>query len=314
MKPFRRHSLSTTCLGALALGMAPSLAAETVGSLSLSTAVQVLSSASLDDDGADAEFDGTQFGVGGRVQAVTDRRYVFGASFNGFIREVEWEGAGIELVDLDGTPAVVAVPFDRIESATFGLDTRVQLNQRYGVFGGLNVNMTKGVDGFYDQDGDSDFDDSQFLGGMAGVSYVFNPELIVSVGVAVSEQFADSTRVLPLLMVRWQATEELLVETRNGILLTYDLSEEIDFQFSALWQSETVTIGELASGDVIGFEDQGFILGASMDYFVNDWLTVTPNLGFSFGREWEFRAADREITSYDVDGSLLGGLTLTASW
>lgn len=110
--------------------------------------------------------------------------------------------------------------------------TRLSTSMRYRI----DDNWMLAVGGFvrWDRENGASWSDSFTGGGIVGLSYAFNRDLILGVGIGVASQIEDDARFFPGLTLHWQITEQLHLESRvtvgwnntGGLQLFYDFNDE----------------------------------------------------------------------------------------
>jgi len=95
-------------------------------------------------------------------------------------------------------------------------------------------------------------------GGAAGISYAFSKDLIIGGGLGVRSQLEDSALFYPIVVLDWQITDRLSLDTRlttgwanqSGAELVYELTEELDLSFAVVFDYERFRLD--SSGPVPG--------------------------------------------------------------
>ncbi|MCH2133972.1 MAG: DUF6268 family outer membrane beta-barrel protein [Phycisphaerales bacterium] len=95
-------------------------------------------------------------------------------------------------------------------------------------------------------------------GGAAGFSYAFSRDLIIGGGVGVRSQLEDDALIYPIVVLDWQITDRLSLDTRlttgwanqSGAELVYELTEDLDIALSVVFDYERFRLDD--SGPVAG--------------------------------------------------------------
>ncbi len=142
----------------------------------------------------------------------------------------------------------------------------------------------------------------------AGIGYLINPQLNVSVGVLGTWEAQLGTRVIPIAAIRWMPTDRLTIMTLNGVRVSYKMGERKEWELLSSVMYETFVF---AVTDLEGFdEEQGVV---SQEYFqaqigLNKSFGPKFQIGVflesRFEREFEYYKNEKKFAEFDVDSSL----------
>jgi hypothetical protein len=140
----------------------------------------------------------------------------------------------------------------------------------------------------YRRESGAAWSDSQELGLLAGTAYRFSDNLRLGPGLGVITEIEDNASIFPILLVEWQITDQLSLETGRGPAASRGPGLTLQWQPNALWK--------LAFG--VRYENIRFRLDDSGTYAdgVGQNRAIPVNLALSYEPD-----PDLELT-------LLGGL------
>jgi len=104
-------------------------------------------------------------------------------------------------------------PWDNIHSFRFSVPVRLKYDDNWSVFVIPTVRAAA--------ESGADFDEAFSGGGFAGFSYRFSDRLTIGPGIGAITQIEDDASVFPVLIVNWEVTDRLSLETGRGLGATF---------------------------------------------------------------------------------------------
>lgn len=137
-----------------------------------------------------------------------------------------------------------------INTVQLDLGARWRLDDHWMIFGGGQVMWSVEERGSWSR--------GIIGGGAGGISYAFSKDLIIGGGVGVRSQLEDSALIYPIVVLDWQITDRLSLDTRlttgwanqSGAELVYELAEDLDLSFAVVFDYERFRLD--SSGPVPG--------------------------------------------------------------
>ena len=178
-----------------------------------------------------------------------------------------------------------------INTVQFNLGLRWRLNDNWIVFGGGQV--------MWSVENGGNWSDSVIGGGAAGFSYAFSRDLIIGAGLGVRSQLEDDALLYPIIVLDWQITDRLSLDTRletgwanqSGAELVYELTEEFDVGLAVVFDYERFRL-----------DDSGVLPGG---------VGTTETLPLMFYLTWE-PLPETSITGY-IGATVYGRIKATNS-
>lgn len=143
----------------------------------------------------------------------------------------------------------------------------------------------------YAYESNASISDSQTWGLLAGASYRVNENLSIGPGIGVFSQLEDDTSVFPILVINWQITPTLSLDTGRGFAATRGPGLQLNWRASDKWKLSAGGRYEnarfrLDNKDIavkgIG-EDRSVTLFAAAEYQINSNAIVSGLLGADVG-------------------------------
>lgn len=187
-------------------------------------------------------------------------------------------------------------PWNNIDTYRLGLFGRWRMNDRWVLFAGPSV-RTYGETGV-------DLDDAMTGSFFGGASYEFGERLTLGPGVVVAGQLEERTQYFPVLLVNWNITEHLSLETGGGFAATAGPGLSLIYSFSDHWKAGLSgryekkrfrLNGEGVAENGIG-EDRNVPMMANLTYFLYPGGFVSGMLGYDFSGK---------LSAEDSNGNLL---------
>ena len=178
-----------------------------------------------------------------------------------------------------------------INTLQFNLGLRWRLNDNWIVFGGGQV--------MWSVENGGNWSDSVIGGGAAGFSYAFSRDLIIGAGLGVRSQLEDDALLYPIIVLDWQITDRLSLDTRletgwanqSGAELVYELTDEFDVGLAVVFDYERFRL-----------DDSGVLPGG---------VGTTETLPLMFYLTWE-PIPETSITGY-IGATVYGRIKATNS-
>lgn len=179
----------------------------------------------------------------------------------------------------------------------------------YSLLAGLESSRVS--DGRWEQ---ADFSDALAYTFGASLNNQVNPSLLVGFGVRYNDGLAGiDDEWFPIIRVFWEIDEEWTLQTRNGVVLTWEpLATEMKdtWTFSALWRSRTWHLGEAGPLEM-GYEDEGIALGIAYRLEPLPGLGIEPELAYLFNRELTVWEGGRKLLETDLEEGWLYGVRIS---
>ncbi len=200
-------------------------------------------------------------------------------------------------------------PWNNIDNFRVGLFARWALDEQWVLFAGPSVRS-------YGEAG-TDLDDALVGTFFGGASYRFSDRLTLGPGFMVAGQIEDSTRYFPVLLVNWNLTEKLSLETGGGFAATagpglsmvYDFSKHWKFAVTARYEKKRFRLnGTGFAKNGVG-EDRNVPIIGNIGYFFYPGGHVSAVIGYDFAGKISAEGADGlKLYENDYDSSLMAGL------
>lgn len=247
---------------------------------------------------------------GGYAGELSVNSYTTGIDYNTNWERGFWRtGFGFEYTDWQWSgPNYVNDTYELTLQTIFG---QTFVDSNWGMFGLLGVSLGAEYDGGNLARGGS------YRAGI-GVTYSFNRQDSISFGaMAIGEEEHDMYG-LPILIINWHITDELILRTFNGFTLSYDLTENdqttIDLTGeyeSDLFRMDTEVLAPGISRTPTVEKESGVIALGLTQRFENG-LYVRGYVEGTIYRKFEFRDNHSTYRTIKTDPSL--GLGLQGGW
>jgi hypothetical protein len=217
-----------------------------------------------------------------------------------------WEESDYDIDDAPGGSAAE----DALDDATvwsLSLVHRRRIDDQWEAWGGVGMQYG-GADGVSFSDG------RNFMGAVGG-NYQVNEDLNVGLGILVKEDFDDSAEVLPIPMLTYRIDERNMVRWR-GPRASFDhkVDDRITLRALLEYEMRQYRLDDDVAGAPDGaVNDSHLLLGGGVDYQVNEWFSVSGEIGVILAQEFEIED-DRGSEIDTVDGDDTGffvGLSAT---
>ncbi|MEJ2056276.1 MAG: DUF6268 family outer membrane beta-barrel protein [Desulfofustis sp.] len=206
-------------------------------------------------------------------------------------------------------------PWDDIHSLSLSLPVRWGVSERWSSFFVPSV-RSSGESG-------AEFSDTISGGLLGGFAYRFSDSLTIGPGLGIISQLEDDATIFPILIVDWQITDKLSLETGRGLAATLGPGLTLNYQLNPKWnlaiggryeklRFRLDTNAETADG--IG-EDRSFPLFASATHRFTPKIAASLVGGLEL--DGELRQEDKdgnEIGSESYDPAAFLGLTFNIRW
>jgi hypothetical protein len=176
-------------------------------------------------------------------------------------------------------------PWNNIDAYRMGLFGRWRVSRGWVLFAGPSVRS-------YGETG-SDLDDSLTGAFFGGASYTFGDRLTLGPGVVVAGQIEDRTQYFPVVLVNWNITENLSLETGGGfaatagpgLSLVYELSDHWKTALTGRYEKKRFRLnGSGLAENGVG-EDRNVPIIGNLTYFFYPAGYVSGIIGYNFAGE-----------------------------
>lgn len=187
-------------------------------------------------------------------------------------------------------------PWNNIDAYRMGLFGRWRMNEKWVLFAGPSVRS-------YGETG-VDLDDALTGAFFGGASYTFGDRLTLGPGVVVAGQIEERTQYFPVVLVNWNITERLSLETGGGFAATagpglsliYSFSDHWKVGLSGRYEKKRFRLnGEGLAENGVG-EDRNVPVIGNLTYFIYPGGYVSGILGYNFSGK---------LSADDANGNLL---------
>jgi len=206
-------------------------------------------------------------------------------------------------------------PWDEIHTVSLSLPVRWGVTDNWSSFFIPSVSST-GENG-------AEFSDTITGGFLGGFAYRFGDKLSIGPGLGVVSQLEDDATIFPILIIDWQITDKLSLETGRGLAATLGPGLTLNYQVNPKWNAAVGgrieklrfrldSDGETPDG--IG-EDSSFPLFASVTHRFTPKAAVSLVGGLEL--DGELRREDKDgnkIASESYDPATFLGLTFNIRW
>ncbi|QBG47433.1 hypothetical protein EGM51_08525 [Verrucomicrobia bacterium S94] len=200
-------------------------------------------------------------------------------------------------------------PWDNIDNYRLGLFVRWALDDKWAFFAGPSVRS-------YSEAG-TNLDDALAGTFFGGVSYAFGDRLTLGPAFLAAGQIEESTRYFPVLLVNWNITEKLSLETGGGfaatagpgLTLVYDHSRHWKFAVTGRYEEKRFRLnGDGMAPDGVG-EDRNIPIVGNIGYFFYPGGYVSVIFGYNFdGKLKVYDEYGKNIYIRGYNSSLLLGV------
>lgn len=139
-------------------------------------------------------------------------------------------------------------------------------------------------------EGGARFEDSITGGGILGFGYNFTERFTLQLGVGVLTRLEDSTTLIPLIGVRWQITDDLLLASEAlGLRLTWTAHEDVSINAFAKYSSRDYRLDRdnaTLSGGVL--RDDRLLLGLGGNWRPAPAISLGVEAGASLWQRFRF--------------------------
>lgn len=167
----------------------------------------------------------------------------------------------------------------------------------------------------------ADFDQTITGGAFAGAAYKFGKKLTIGPGIGVVSQLEESASIFPVLIIKWNITDKLSLNTGRGLAATLGPGLTLSYKADQKWKFavggryEKLRFRLDKNGDIPGGigEDSSFPLFGSCTYNVNRKTTLSLLAGVEIGGELTVEdSKGNTMTEESSEPGVFGGLTFKA--
>jgi hypothetical protein len=173
-------------------------------------------------------------------------------------------------------------PWNNINSYRMSMFARWRVSDQWVLFASPSIRS-------YGETG-VDFDDALVGSFFGGASYTFGDHLTLGPGLVIAGQIEDETRYFPVLLVNWNITERLSLETGGGFAATAGPGLSLTYTISDRWKAGLTGRYEMMrfrlnrdglAKNGVG-EDRSVPLLASLAYYIYPGGFVGGMVGYNF--------------------------------
>lgn len=207
-----------------------------------------------------------------------------------------------------------AEPWNNIDNYRASLFARWGFNEKWVAFAGPSVRS-------YGETG-VDLDDAMTLALFGGVSYKFGDRLTLGPGIGVFEQIEEGVRYIPIILVNWNITENLSLETGGGLAATAGPGLSLVYKLSDNWKAGLtgryekkrfrLNANNNVSPNGVG-EDQNIPIIANLSYFFYPAGYISGIIGYNFAGNLAIEDANG-LNLYETDYDPSPQIGLVASF
>jgi len=150
----------------------------------------------------------------------------------------------------------------------------------------------------------ADFSEAWVFGGFGGIGYKFSDRFTLALGAGGTTRLEDDPLVYPVIVVRWRATDHLLVESEGlGVRVTSTISDQFDAFFRAGYAGRSYRLDEDRSSEPnAALEDRSVFVGLGVAWKPIEGLEVALEAGAMVYRELELRdSSGDKVTEHEAD-------------
>jgi hypothetical protein len=197
------------------------------------------------------------------------------------------------------------------------LTTVARLDWRYqedwALFGGPIVQVAReaGIDL-------DELDTTTIGGAFVGLTNRVHNDLTLGFGLGVIDQLQAKVRWFPVLMLNWELTDNLRLQTRTsqpgspGIELVYGLGRHSEFSFGGGYRFRRFRLDNSGVAPEGVGEDKAFLMWFGYEYKPTNRIQLAARVGVALGGELELEDARGAKNDEDYDPA--GFISLTASF
>lgn len=164
----------------------------------------------------------------------------------------------------------------------------------------------------------ADFSETITGGGFTGFSYKFSDSLTIGPGLGVFSQLEDSATIFPVLIIKWDITEKLSLDTGRGLAatqgpgltLSYKATPKLRLGVGGRYEKLRFRLDEDGSVESGVGEDSSIPVFASCTYSVNRKSSLSFVAGLETNGELKVEdSKGRTIIEEESDSGVFAGLT-----
>ena len=201
-------------------------------------------------------------------------------------------------------------PWDTVHTYSISAPVRMEMSESWSVLLIPSIRSTG--------ESSAEFEDTVTGGAIAGFAYRFGDRLTIGPGLGVLSQLEESVSVFPFLVIDWQITDRLSLETGRGLAatqgpgltLTYRPDEHWSFGVGGRYEKLRFRLDE--AGDIPGGigEETSIPLFFSCSYDFTRKVRLSFVGGVEAGAELQVEDAEgNTIAEESADPSFFGGMT-----
>lgn len=252
--------------------------------------------AELDDSGADVSV--SRSGVAFGMSLAINPRLRLGMN-------VDLESSYYDFGEAAALPGGERDVIDSAGTVRFGPSIFYAFDQNWSVFGGFGPEFS-GEHG-------AEVGDSVTFGGYGGGRYAFSEKFALSFGLQARTRIEEDARVLPLLGIEWQITEQVRLTTEGpGVRLTVRIDDTWSFNFGGTWESRDFRLDDDSSNPEGILRDSRGLVVCGVDFSPRHWVTLSAYGGAVVWQEFRFDDRDgNELLEDNADPTVFAGFSAT---
>ncbi len=204
----------------------------------------------------------------------------------------------------------ISEPWNNIDNYRAGIFARWALDNEWVLFAGPSI-RTYGEPGV-------NLEDALTAAFFGGASYKISDQLTLGPGLGVVGQLEDDTRFFPIILINWNITQKLSLETGGGFAATGGPGLSLNYAFSKRWKAGLAGRYEkkrfrlddsgIAPGGV--GEDENFPLYGIVSCYIYPGGMINAIFGYNFGGKLEADKVDgQNVYSSGYNDSVSAGVT-----
>jgi outer membrane receptor protein involved in Fe transport len=172
----------------------------------------------------------------------------------------------------------------------------------------------------YRREADASWSDGREVGLLAGTAYRFNDSLRLGPGFGVFTEIENNVDIFPILLVEWQITEQLNLETGRGLAASRGPGISLNWQANAQWklalgvryENIRFRLGDSGSAPNGVGQNRAYPVNLSLSYQPDPDLQLDMLGGIAYAGELQLEDAKGDfIQDSEYDAAPYLGLTLT---
>lgn len=206
-------------------------------------------------------------------------------------------------------------PWNEMQSLSLAFPVRWSLDKRWSLFflPSARANFETGAD----------LSDSVTGGLLAGVSYQFSDRLSIGPGLGMSSELEDSFNIFPILLIKWEISDELVLQTGRGLgasqgpglTLSWQAAEKWELSLGARYERLRFRLDDNGANPNGVGEEKGLPVYLGATYQISEDSEISLYAGLKFAGSLEVdNASGDSIYKSDHDAAPFVGLSWNAKF